>query len=92
MAEKIRTRPATPVRVFDRHGDSRANIPTAELGSFARPEEKRPTIVRYPRDPTLDPRLVWKDKDEQDGRDLEVPAVPIPSRRRAWQAVPPSVA
>jgi hypothetical protein len=33
--------------------------------------------VRYPRDPTLDPQLVWKGKDEQDARDLEVPAVPI---------------
>jgi len=33
--------------------------------------------VRYPRDPTLDPQLVWKGKDEQDAHDLEVPAVPI---------------
>ncbi len=33
--------------------------------------------MRYPRDPTLDPQLVWKGKDEQDGQDLEVPAVPI---------------
>ena len=33
--------------------------------------------MRYPRDPTLDPRLVWKGKDEQDAHDLEVPAVPI---------------
>ena len=37
----------------------------------------RPATVRYPRDPTLDPQLVWKGKDEQDGHDLEVPAVPI---------------
>jgi adenine-specific DNA-methyltransferase len=77
VAEKIRTGPATPVRAFEHAGDTRANIPTAELESFARPEEKRPTIVRYPRDPTLDPQLVWKGKDEQDGHDLEVPAVPI---------------
>ena len=33
--------------------------------------------MRYPRDPSLDPQLVWKGKDEQDGHDLEVPAVPI---------------
>jgi adenine-specific DNA-methyltransferase len=77
LAEKIRTGPATPVRAFEHAGDTRANIPTAELESFARPEEKRPTIVRDPRDPTLDPQLVWKGKDEQDGHDLEVPAVPI---------------
>ncbi len=33
--------------------------------------------LRYPRDPTLDPQLVWKGKDEQDAHDLEVPAVPV---------------
>ena len=73
MAEKIRR---TPVRAYP-PSDSRSNIPTAELESFARPEEKRPATVRYPRDPTLDPQLVWKGKDEQDAHDLEVPAVPI---------------
>jgi adenine-specific DNA-methyltransferase len=31
----------------------------------------------HPRDPSLDPQLVWKGKDEQDQRDLEVPVVPI---------------
>ena len=31
----------------------------------------------YPRDPSLDPQLVWKGKDEQDRDDLAVPAVPI---------------
>src|SRR3954447_8986569 len=77
MAEKIRPAPATPVRSFDHAGDTRANIPTAALASFARPEEKRPATVRYPRDPTLDPQLVWKGKDEQDAHELEVPAVPI---------------
>ena len=75
MAEKIKR--TTPVRAYPHPSDSRANIPTAELESFARPEEKRPATVRYPRDPTLDPQLVWKGKDEQDAHDLEVPAVPI---------------
>jgi adenine-specific DNA-methyltransferase len=65
------------VRQTTHPSDSRPNIPTAELESFARPEEKRPATVRYPRDPTLDPQLVWKGKDEQDAHDLEVPAVPI---------------
>src|SRR3970040_1318575 len=72
MADKI-----TPVRSLGHDGATRPNIPTAELESFVRAEEKRPTILRYPRDPTLDPQLVWKGKDEQDVRDLEVPAVPI---------------
>ena len=31
----------------------------------------------YPRDPSLDPQLVWKGKDEQDRQDLAVPAVPV---------------
>ncbi len=75
MADRIR--PSTPVRATTHPGDTRSNIPTAELESFARPEEKRPAIVRYPRNPDLDPQLVWKGKDEQDSHDLEVPAVPI---------------
>ncbi len=77
MADKMKPGPRTPVRSIDHKGDTRSNIPTAELESFARAEEKRPTIVRYPRDPSLDPQLVWKGKDEQDAADLEVPAVPI---------------
>jgi adenine-specific DNA-methyltransferase len=75
VADKIK--PVTPVRATTHPGDTRSNIPTAELESFARPEEKRPSIVRYLRNPDLDPQLVWKGKDEQDSHDLEVPAVPI---------------
>jgi adenine-specific DNA-methyltransferase len=78
VADRIsRATRTTPVRALTHPSDSRSNIPTAELESFARPEEKRPATVRYPRDPTLDPQLVWKGKDEQDAHDLEVPAVPI---------------
>jgi len=70
-------KPRTIVRATTHPSESRPNIPTAELESFARPEEKRPAMVRYPRDPTLDPQLVWKGKDEQGAQDLQVPAVPI---------------
>jgi adenine-specific DNA-methyltransferase len=56
VADKIK--PVTPVRATTHPGDTRSNIPTAELESFARPEEKRPTIVRYPRNPDLDPHLL----------------------------------
>jgi hypothetical protein len=69
MADKMRPKAATPVRATT-HADTRSNIPTAEVESFARPEEKRPAIVRYPRDPSLDPQPVWKGKDEQDAPDL----------------------
>jgi len=59
------------------HTDTRANIPTEELRDFVASEESRPSKLLYPRDPSLDPQLVWQGKDEQDGRDLEVPVPPI---------------
>ena len=40
-------------------------------------EELAPKTMLYPRDPSLDPQLVWKGKDEQDREDLAVPVVPI---------------
>ncbi|MEK7324344.1 MAG: hypothetical protein AAB217_03690, partial [Chloroflexota bacterium] len=60
-----------------KHKDKRVNIPTEELRDFVADDEKKPKKVLYPRDPSLDPQLVWKGKDEQDGRPLEVPAVPV---------------
>ncbi|WKZ82057.1 MAG: site-specific DNA-methyltransferase [Acidimicrobiia bacterium] len=60
-----------------RHGDTRPNIPTAELADFAADHEKHPSTMLYPRDPSLDPQLVWQGKDEQDAADLAVPVVPI---------------
>jgi adenine-specific DNA-methyltransferase len=60
-----------------RHKDKRANIPTEELRDFVADEEKSPKTMLYPRDPSLDPQLVWKGKDEQDGLDLAVPVVPV---------------
>ncbi|MGB5924970.1 MAG: site-specific DNA-methyltransferase [Dehalococcoidia bacterium] len=60
-----------------KHKDRRANIPTEELRDFVAEDEVEPKTILYPRDPCLDPQLVWKGKDEQDSEDLEVPAVPI---------------
>src|SRR5207249_1176617 len=60
-----------------KHRDKRANITTEELRDFVREEEAAPKKVLYPRNPDLDPQLVWKGKDEQDAAPLEVPAVPI---------------
>jgi adenine-specific DNA-methyltransferase len=60
-----------------RHKDKRRNIPTEELRDFVAGDEAKPKTILYPRDPSLDPQLVWKGKDEQDQRDLAVPAVPI---------------
>jgi len=60
-----------------KHRDKRRNIPTEELRDFVADEEKQPKTILYPRDPSLDPQLVWKGKDEQDASDLAVPAVPV---------------
>jgi adenine-specific DNA-methyltransferase len=68
---------AVPVDSIKHKGQSRSNIPTRELASFAAEDEGAPKSVLYPRDPSLDPQLVWKGKDEQDRSPLEVPAVPI---------------
>ncbi len=74
MAKKKNTR--TKVESI-RHKDKRANIPTEELRDFVADEELAPRTMLYPRDPSLDPQLVWKGKDEQDREDLAVPVVPV---------------
>ena len=73
MAKK---NPQTKVESI-RHKDKRANIPTEELRDFVADEELAPKTILYPRDPSLDPQLVWKGKDEQDREPLAVPVVPI---------------
>lgn len=60
-----------------KHKDKRKNIPTEELRDFVKEDEKAPKKILYPRDTSLDPQLVWKGKDEQNSKPLEVPAVPI---------------
>jgi adenine-specific DNA-methyltransferase len=71
-------KPTIPTPVSSHtYADTRPNIPTEELRDFIAEDEKQPKTVLYPRDPSLDPQLVWKGKDEQDAADLAVPAVPI---------------
>ncbi len=69
-------KPTTTITAH-KHTDRRANIPTEELRDFVADDEQSPVTLRYPRDPSLDPQLVWQGKDAQDGEDLAVPAVPI---------------
>jgi adenine-specific DNA-methyltransferase len=76
MAQKKAVTENTPVDTI-RHADKRTNIPTEELRDFVDDDERAPQIMRYPRDTSLDPQLVWKGKDEQDAQDLEVPVLPI---------------
>ena len=69
--------PAFPELDANRHHDTRKNIPTEELRDFVADDEAKPPRMLYPRDPSLDPQLVWKGKDEQDREPLEVDIVPI---------------
>ena len=55
--------------------DTRSNIPTRETAAFAKENGAQPFVVH--RDRSLDPQLVWKGKDEQDAKPLELPTVPI---------------
>jgi len=68
----------TPVEAIT-HADKRANLPTSDAQDFVAPGMDEPTPVRYPRDPTLDPQLVWRGKDALDGEDLvaDAPAIYI---------------
>lgn len=59
------------------HDEKRTNLPTADAQDLVAPELEQPIPLRYPRDPTLDPQLVWKGKDELDGDDLVADAPPI---------------
>lgn len=80
---KHNTKPRKTLRVESlKHKDKRKNIPTEELRNFVREAEQKPKEVKFPgllyaRDPSLDPQLVWKGKDEQDKQPLAVPSVPI---------------
>ena len=77
MATKTKKAKETASVDSIRHKDQRSNIPTEELRDFVASDEKAPKTMLYPRDPSLDPQLVWKGKDEQDAEDLAVPVVPI---------------
>lgn len=61
-----------------RHDEAkRKNIPSAELQSVLEAHQQRPLQLRYPRNPDLDPQLVWRGKDQQDASDLVVNAPPL---------------
>jgi len=57
---------------------TRKNIPTAEYQSVMAKNEQSPIRLAYERrNRDLDPQLVWRGKDEQDGSDLVVHAPPL---------------
>lgn len=58
-------------------GDKRKNIPSQEHEPVLPEADKEVKMLRYPRNPDLDPQLIWRGKDEQDAGDLHVAAPPI---------------
>ncbi|MEB3070373.1 site-specific DNA-methyltransferase [[Mycobacterium] vasticus] len=76
MARKKTDSGPTPVEAIQ-HSDKRTNIPTADAQEFIDPSIEGQPPLRYPRDPSLDPQLVWRGKDKQDSADLLVDAPPI---------------
>jgi adenine-specific DNA-methyltransferase len=51
--------------VATEHDDKRSVIPTADVQDLVPPEVEEPVKVRWPRDHSLDPQLVWKGKDDE---------------------------
>ena len=76
MAKKRQQKKKT-VEAIEHKGEVRPNLPTAELQSTLSEETQTPIKLKYPRNPDLDPQLVWKGKDEQDWSDLVVNAPPL---------------
>ncbi|MBN9454009.1 MAG: site-specific DNA-methyltransferase [Bosea sp.] len=67
----------TDVDHFAHGGAKRYNIPTAENQGLVPDDDKAVKVLRYPRNPDLDPQLVWRGKDAEDAGDLEVAAPPV---------------
>ena len=75
MTKRSKTSKSAPLEAFDHKGEVRSNNPTAELGGWMQEGVLEKTY--YPRNPDLDPQLVWKGKDAEDRQPLEVDVAPI---------------
>lgn len=87
MAKKPESR--LSVETLKHDEATRKNIPTAEYQSVMAKDEQNPIRVAYERgvaglgqekqsrNRDLDPQLVWRGKDQQDGSDLVVHAPPL---------------
>ena len=77
MAQRRKGNQSSPPIESISHNDTRKNNPTEESRAFTPDDEKSPMTIKYQRDTSIDPQLVWKGKDEQNASDLEVDLVPI---------------
>lgn len=75
MPPRKRTTGPTPVEAT-LHADKRVNLPTADAQVFVDPELEAVRQVRWDRDPSLDPQLVWRGKDDR-ADELVADAPPI---------------
>jgi len=77
-SSRARAHEHTPIDAI-KHGDKRANIPTADAHDFVDPRLEEVRQVRYSRDESLDPQLVWRGKyaDPVADSDLVTDAPPI---------------
>ena len=75
MAAKKKQSGPTPVEAIV-HREKRTNIPTADSQDFVGAEVETVQQLRWPRDPSLDPQLVWRGKDV-DADELVADAPPI---------------
>ena len=88
MAKK--SKPPTPLETLSHKDATRSNNPTAEHRGLAQKQEAAPEKEPFPRKTNpkdnpefypgnhdLDPQLMWKDKDKEDKKPLEVDCVPI---------------
>ena len=71
------TQPPRTIAALTHTDARRKNIPSAELASVMTEADRAVKTLRYPRNPDLDPQLVWRGKDEQDADDLRVKAPPL---------------
>lgn len=75
------TRKSTPkaktVETLKHDEFTRKNIPTAEMQSVAEKGSAAPITLKYDRNTDLDPQLMWRGKDAQDGQPLIVQASPL---------------
>jgi adenine-specific DNA-methyltransferase len=79
MAKRAKAKTAaakTEVESYKHKEARRKNIPTAELQKLVPDDDKAIKKLRWPRNPDLDPQLVWRGKDFEPDP-LEVDAPPI---------------
>jgi len=80
MAKRVNPKPAAEAEVESyKHKEAkRKNIPTAELQKLVPDDDKAIKKLRWPRNPDLDPQLVWRGKDfEPDPLEVDTPPIYI---------------